>query len=359
MNIASAKSKIKCVVWDLDNTLWDGILLESTGPMTPKPEAITLIKELDSRGILQSIASRNEHDIAIEALDACGLKDYFLYPQIGWGAKSQAITAIAEQLNIGLDTFAFIDDQPFEREEVQSVHGVVRVFDETTLPMLSARDEFQPLYVTDDSKQRRALYQRDALRKQAQESFAGPEESFLRSLEMKLTLASAREKDLFRAEELTVRTNQLNTTGVTYSVDDLRGLIASPNHQVVVAELSDRYGSYGAIGLVLLSQNPDSSDTQSGWCIDLFLMSCRVMSRGVGGVILTLLRRSAAALGQNLRARFVETDRNRMMYVTYRFAGFTEEQGTDLLINSLENIPAIPDYMAVTIESDLGWRYES
>lgn len=359
MNIAVAKSKIKCVVWDLDNTLWDGILLESTGEMAPKAEAVALIEELDSRGILQSIASRNEHDIALAALDACGLKDYFLYPQIGWGAKSQALSAIAEKLNIGIDTFAFIDDQPFEREEVQSVHTQVRVFDETELSTLAARDDFNPLYVTDDSKQRRALYQRDALRKQAQDSFAGPEETFLRSLEMKLTLAPAREKDLFRAEELTVRTNQLNTTGVTYSVDDLRELIASPNHQVVVAELSDRYGSYGAIGLVLLSLNSQFTEAKPDWCIDLFLMSCRVMSRGVGGVILTLLRKSAFVAGQNLRARFVQTDRNRMMYVTYRFAGFTEEEGTDLLINSLENIPAIPDFMAVTLDADLGWCYES
>lgn len=359
MSHAAAKTKIKCVVWDLDNTLWEGVLLESETEMTPRPEALALIEELDRRGILQSIASRNEHELACAALERLGLLDYFLAPQINWGAKSQSLSAVADALNIGLDTFAFIDDQPFEREEVASVHPQVRVFGENEIEALASREDFNPLYVTEDSKQRRALYQRDAQRRQAQENFDGPEESFLRSLDMCLSLAPAQEKDLFRAEELTVRTNQLNTTGVTYSVDDLRALIASPDHSVVIAELSDRYGSYGAIGLVLISLTQDEADAaERGWCIDLFLMSCRVMSRGVGGVILSLLRRAAHNSQRRLLARFKQTDRNRMMYVTYRFAGFSERDDSELLINSLSEIPAIPDTMALSVDAALGWDYE-
>ncbi|MEX2334849.1 MAG: hypothetical protein WD600_11370, partial [Pseudohongiella sp.] len=137
-------------------------------------------------------------------------------------------------------------------------------------------------------------------------------------------------------------------TGVTYSAEQLRELIASPQHQVIVAELEDKYGAYGAIGLLLISQQPGL------WCIDLFLMSCRVMSRGVGGVILTALRTTCRNRQLRLAAQFRETDRNRMMFITYRFAGFREEG--ELLMNELSSIPALPDYMHLNIDAALDWR---
>lgn len=347
MSVSLTKSRIKCVVWDLDNTIWDGVLLESSGLPGLRPYVRDVIEALDQRGILQSVASKNEPEPALAALAEHGLEQYFLYPQIGWGAKSQAIGVIAERLNIGIDTFAFIDDQPFERDEVLSVHPAVRTFTEAALECLPALEDFTPLHLTDDSKNRRQMYQKDALRAQAQEEFKGPEDAFLRTLGLQLRLKPASEKDLYRAEELTLRTNQLNTTGVTYSAEQLRDLIASENHQVIVAELDDKYGSYGAIGLLLISQQPGR------WCVDLFLMSCRVMSRGVGGVILTALRKTCQYRQLELAAQFRETDRNRMMFITYRFAGFRQEG--ELLINDLGRIPALPDYMQLDIDTALGW----
>ena len=344
----ACKTRIKCVVWDLDSTIWDGVLLESTELPGLRPYVRDIIEAFDQRGILQSVASRNEYEPAMAALAAHGLDQYFLYPQISWGTKSQAIGTIAERLNIGVDTFAFIDDQPFERDEVLSVHPAVRTFSEAGLERLPELEDFIPLHLTDESKNRRQMYQKDALRAKAQEDFKGPEDAFLRTLGLQLRLKPAREEDLYRAEELTVRTNQLNTTGVTYSAEQLRDLIASEHHQVIVAELEDKYGSYGAIGLLLISQQPRR------WCINLFLMSCRVMSRGVGGVILTALRTACCKRQIELSAQFKETDRNRMMFITYRFAGFREEG--ELLVNDLSRIPALPDYMQLNIDVALDWR---
>lgn len=347
MNISVKKPGIKCVVWDLDHTVWDGVLLESTTLPPLRPGVREAMQMLDERGILQSLASRNEPEPALAALASHGLDHFFLHPQIGWGAKSEAMATIAQQLNIGIDTFAFVDDQDFERDEVQSVHPAVRVYDAALVPQLTALPEFMPQYVTSDARQRRELYQKEALRTRAQEEFKGPQESFLRTLELSLRLKPAREEDLYRAEELTVRTNQLNTTGVTYSVEQLRALIESDRHQVIVAELDDKYGAYGAIGLLLLTQDA----TQ--WCVDLFLMSCRVMSRGVGGVILTALRQSCQRQQRRLTAQFRHTDRNRIMFITYRFAGFREEG--ELLVNDLARIPPLPDYMQLQIDPALGW----
>lgn len=345
-----SKNRIKCVVWDLDNTLWDGVLLETNTLPALRPHVRELIETFDQRGILQSLASKNEPGPALAALAEHGLDQYFLYPQISWNSKSQAISNIAQKLNIGIDTFAFIDDQVFERDEVLSVHPGVRTFDETMLGQLAQQPDFIPLYITEDSKKRREMYQKDALRAQAQEEFKGPEDAFLRTLNLKLRLKPAREEDLYRAEELTVRTNQLNTTGVTYSAEQLRDLIASEQHQVIVAELDDKYGAYGAIGLLLISQQPGR------WCMDLFLMSCRVMSRGVGGVILTALRTSCRNQQIELAAQFRETDRNRMMFITYRFAGFRPEG--ELLINDLRNVPALPDYMQLHLDAGMGWSLD-
>src|SRR6185295_7764611 len=103
--------KIKCVVWDLDNTMWNGILLENEA-VALRPNVIELLRFFDERGILLSIASKNDEPSAWRRLEELGIANYFLYPQINWMPKSENIKVIAEQLNIGLDTFAFIDDNP-------------------------------------------------------------------------------------------------------------------------------------------------------------------------------------------------------------------------------------------------------
>lgn len=113
----SQQATIKCVIWDLDNTLWDGVLLEDN-QVSLRDNVAELIKALDNRGILQSIASKNDYLKAMEKLRELGLREYFLYPQINWNSKAFSIKEIARLINIGTDAIAFIDDQPFELEEV-------------------------------------------------------------------------------------------------------------------------------------------------------------------------------------------------------------------------------------------------
>jgi FkbH-like protein len=209
-----AGKTVKCVVWDLDHTVWNGILLEDDH-VELRPGVREILRELDERGILQSIASRNDHDRAMARLEALGIADYFLYPHINWNAKGQNVAAIATALNIGLDTFLFVDDQPFEREEVAFACPAVRTFDAAALADLPDLPEMNPEFITDDSRNRRRMYLADISRNRAEESFNGPSEDFLRTLDMRFTLAPCSEDDLQRAEELTVRTNQLNTTGYT------------------------------------------------------------------------------------------------------------------------------------------------
>lgn len=340
-----AKKPIKCVVWDLDNTLWDGVLLEDER-VTLREQIMHVIETLDSRGILQSIASKNDHALAMKQLEAFGLDMYFLHPQINWNSKVEGIQNIAKLINIGIDTLAFIDDQPFEREEVQFSLPQVLCIDSADLSGLLDMPVMNPPFITADSRLRRQMYQSDIVRQHVEQEFVGTKEAFLATLQMVFTLAPAQTEDLQRAEELTVRTNQLNTTGYTYSYDELNAFRESDRHRLLIASLDDRYGNYGKIGLALLECQPDS------WTIKLLLMSCRVMSRGVGTIMINYIMREAKRAGVRLLAEFISNDRNRMMYISYRFANFNEiaNDGERILFeNDLTRIQPDPDYVTVQI----------
>jgi len=341
---AEAKT-VKVLVWDLDNTLWQGILLEGDA-VSLRPGVAELLATLDARGILHSVASRNDAEAAWEKLAELGVADYFLYPQIHWGSKASSVREIAAAINVGLDTVAFVDDQPFERDEVRAELPEVRCFDASELAGLAARADFQPRFVTDESAMRRRMYQADRRRREAEEEHEGPSEEFLAGLGMRFVIHPPRDEDLQRAEELTVRTNQLNTTGYTYGYDELDALRCSPDHLLLVAGLEDRYGSYGKIGLALVEKGAEA------WTLKLLLMSCRVMSRGVGTILLNHVMTLAKAAGAKLRAEFRANGRNRMMLVTYRLGGFREiakDGDRSILEHDLETIQGFPDYVKVEI----------
>ncbi len=337
---------VKCIVWDLDNTIWDGVLLEDEN-VTLRPGIVETLQTLDKRGILHSIASRNNQEAALRKLEELGLSNYFLYPQINWNSKSSAIQTIAQSINIGIDTLAFVDDQPFEREEVQFVHPKILCIDALDISTITERPEMMPRFITDESEKRRHMYLSDITRNQAEDEFTGSNEEFLATLEMVFTISSAQEEDLRRTEELTVRTHQLNTTGYTYSYEELDAFRQSPNHKLLVASLDDRYGTYGKIGVALVECLPEA------WTVKLLLMSCRVMSRGVGTIMMNHIMHLAKEAGVPLQAEFIPNDRNRMMFITYKFSGFKEIEKHGelvLLTNDLSHLQAFPAYVAVHIE---------
>lgn len=337
---------VKLLVWDLDETLWQGTLLENDAVRLRDGVRETL-EALDRRGILHSIASRNDREAALDKLRELGLADYFLYPQIDWSSKASNIRRILDAVNLGADAVAFIDDQPFERDEVAHAIPQVLVLSADEVTAIADRSEFTPRFVTDESALRRSMYQAEAARKVAEEDFAGPSEEFLASLEMRFAIAPAARADLKRAEELTVRTNQLNTTGYTFSYEDLDALRRSDDHLVLIASLEDRYGTYGKIGLALVEKR------RQEWLLRLLLMSCRVMSRGVGTILLNHVHGLARDAGMPLRAEFRSNGRNRQMLVTYTFAGFREIERRDDGLVLLEGDPAMiqppPAYVDVRI----------
>ncbi|WP_439678344.1 HAD-IIIC family phosphatase [Embleya sp. MST-111070] len=308
---------IKCLVWDLDDTLWRGTLLEDE-EVVPFPQVREVIAGLDARGILQSVCSRNDHDPTWRRLTALGLANWFVVPEIGWGRKSAGVRRIAERLHFAPSTIAFIDDQPAERAEVAHHLPDVRCYRAEDAATLLGLPEFSPGTVTVDARRRRTMYRAGVRRTDERARFTGSHDDFLRSLEMVMRIGRATAEELSRVEELTLRTSQMNATGVHYPDATLRALLDDARHEVLVTTLSDRFGPHGAVGVVLLRKHPRA------WHLRLLATSCRVVAFGVGTIILNWLVDRAARAGVHLLADFRATDRNRMMEIAYRFAGFDE-----------------------------------
>lgn len=319
---AAKGKKLKCLVWDLDNTLWDGVLIED-GPdgIRLRPEMAELIREADERGILHSIASKNNHDDVMEVLRRFGLEEYFLYPQIHWQPKSGSLTRIAELINIGIDTLVFVDDQPFERAEVSSAHPDVDVLDVTEIGAIRQRPEWS-VQITAESRQRRLMYREGEKREQAARDYAGVYEDFLRDCQIRVSLSPLNEQNLKRVYELAQRTNQMNFSGNRYQEAQLRDLMQDPEIETFVIDCVDKFGSYGIVGFAVI-------DTREPRLQDL-MFSCRVQGKKVEHAVLRhFLRRFAD--GRTFYATFRQTPKNANPGKVFAEVGFEPAGAPDLL----------------------------
>jgi len=333
----------KCIIWDLDNTLWDGVCLE--GPVTVRQDVVASIGELDRRGILHSIASRGEFDVAMNALKENQLEEYFLTPRINWLPKSRNITSITHDLDISLDAVAFIDDDPFEREQVEYMLPEVVTIPSEEAGSLPARADLSPAHVTREASRRRDYYHSEMVRKEAETHFASREQ-FLASCGMRLTIRPMGTGDIPRVQELMTRTHQLNTTGLMLAGEELTQLLSSPpgGVRVVVAELRDKFGEYGIVGTAMIESLP------SRWRLTYLAVSCRVMGRGVERAILSALVRSETREG--FEASFRDTGRNRMMRALYQMMGFTEHsrqaEGHTIIFQApASRVPPVPRWIRI------------
>ncbi len=302
-HVTEKTKKIKCVVWDLDNTLWDGILVED-GPrkVKLKPDIAEIIRVLDARGILHSVASKNNHEEAVQVLKHFGLDEYFLCPQISWRPKSEGISAIARRLNIGIDSLLFVDDSQFELEQVKAVCPEVRVLDALQYRSLPEMKECQ-VPVTAESRERRKMYQVEAERQDLAEGFGDDYMAFLRHCQVQLSIRHMTQENLDRVHELTQRTNQMNFSGNRYDRDVLKGILATPYLNTYVLSCEDRFGSYGIVGFSIVdSREPRMTD---------LMFSCRIQSKRVEHAFLGyIIRNCIGESGKDFFANYRKTPRN-------------------------------------------------
>jgi FkbH-like protein len=311
-------SGIKCVIWDLDNTLWDGICLEDA-QVTLKPGIREVLALIQSRGIVQSVASKNE-PAALDFVMRFDLNEFFVYPQVNWSPKEENIRAIATKLNIGLDAVAFVDDNPFELESVAQLLPGVRTYSALDYQRLPELAEMQMAYDTPEARERGRMYVDEAQRREAEDGFEGRKQEFMRSLQMRATPRIAEEAELPRISELVTRTNQFNSTGIRYTPEEIAAFFHSPEHTFHVVSLVDRFGDYGRCGVALIRSAPHL------WSIEILLVSCRVAGRGLGTAFISHISNAAMAAGcSHLRAKYIRTDRNRQIGLLYKVMGFNRD----------------------------------
>jgi len=342
---SSSAATVKCVVWDLDNTLWDGILVEDgSDAVRLRRNVEQVIQELDRRGILQSVVSKNNPEEALNALRRFGLESYFLYPQISWRPKSEGISAIAQSLNIGVDSILFVDDSEFELQEVKrACHGVSVLNSAFYLDLLD-RDDCR-VSVTPESASRRRFYQVEATRKALAKDFGADYRSFLLHCNIVLELTSLTEDNLERVHELTQRTNQLNFSGNRYTREVLRDIMRNPSLDTYVLTCHDRFGSYGVVGFSIVDRRePRMTD---------LMLSCRVQSKRlehafVGHIIRTYLKDAKG----DFVAYYKQTPRNGPAGEVFPELGLTKILDADGgALWSFSKDGLLPDEGVVTIVS--------
>jgi len=334
--------KIKLVIWDADNTLWDGsVYYTDKDAVIIKPGTKAALKELNKRGIINSLCSKNNYADADLMLRKFEIDKYFQEPQIGWGLKSEAVKKLADIFKVSFNEILFIDDDPFQRAEVLSrVFGIKVVELSDPIDVLNI-EGVKLLNETEEDRRRVQILKEDRNRELAEKDHGSDYHDFLRQCNIKMTICDIRENDWPRVVQLLNRTNELNSTGNRYELDELKKSYQINKDMVLVVELEDKFGDYGLIAETIIdTQDPDV------WFIKDLTVSCRTMGRGIGGVlVLTILNLAKKQLKKKVRGYIKSTESNWRMKPLFEKRGFNKISNDGEIVKyefDLKN--AISDY---------------
>jgi FkbH-like protein len=333
----------KCLVLDLDNTVWGGVVGDDgldgivIGQGSPLGEAYVAFqdyaRELSRRGVILAVCSKNDEANALEPFEkhpemvlkrgdiACFVAN--------WSDKASNIRSIAQQLNIGIDSLVFIDDNPFERNLIRQelpMVAVPEVSDDPTYFPTAIADAgyFEGIAITDEDRERSGQYQgnlaRDALKASVTDL-----ESYLRGLEMQLVWRPFDKIGLQRTVQLINKSNQFNLTTRRYTEEDVLAVMDDPRAFGLQLRLLDRFGDNGVIAVII-----GRLTAESDLYIDTWLMSCRVLGRQVEPTTLNLIAAEARRLGaRGLIGEYIPTKKNGMVKEHYKRLGFAHESADD------------------------------
>ena len=352
----------KVLVVDLDNTLWGGILEEdgigqlSLGHDSPGNVFLQIQKEileLKKQGILLVLASKNEESAvrkAFEQVPNMLVKwEDFSSRKIDFEHKYSNLRAVATELGLGLDSFVFLDDSDFEREQMRMFNPEVRVVNQSAnalemLASLKSIEVFDTHKITNEDLQRSRDYELRSARSQPQ---ADNLEEFLTSLQLRAILEPIDEINLDRAVQMLGKTNQFNVTTRRHQVSDLKTMISRPGTVSLALRLVDKFGDQGIVALLLAIPGPGSESLE----VDSFLLSCRALGRGAEAVLWAELTTTAAKRGiRSLGALYLPTPKNQMVADLFDRLGMTRvgeaKDGVGYILSPIAPAP-IPAWIAV------------
>jgi FkbH-like protein len=322
--------KVKCVIVDLDNTMWKGVIrnvgIENLEIRIDRERfRWNVLSILHARGILIGVISKNDPYLESQIRDY--IKEYlagteFVCFILNWKDKWENLKQVQEQLNIGLDSIAFIDDTAFEREQMKAMLPEVRVYDENIFEKLLYMPEFQPEFVTAESKKRTKFYNEENHRKQAQSTTSRDE--FFEQCNFKISVDKMQPYQVDRVSELIQRTNQLNTSIKRYTKDQIISFSHEPNCDIFTVSVSDKFGDYGLVGVCIGFHRDNIYE------IDTLLFSCRIMSKGVEDYTLSsVLNHARAKHFEKVILRFEKGPKNEQMRTILSNNNFIEYEDND------------------------------
>ena len=356
MIVAEKISPKKCVVLDLDNTLWGGIIgedglegiqLGDDFPGKAYRDFQRHLLYLKNKGVLLAVATKNNPDDAYEVFDkhdamVLSRKDIAVF-EIHWESKVESIKRVAKKLNIGVDSLVFVDDNPKEigevTERLPDVSCVMVPEELAYLPsLLTETDFFDFAEVTDEDRRRTEMMAADNIRQETQETMS--EEEFRRSLNLKIDVFTAQKQHLARVTQLINKTNQFTMTTIRRTQDEVEALALSKDALVLGMDIKDKYGDYGLVGVaILMKQN-------SRCIIDTLLMSCRVLGRGAEDTFIAKIAEAAETLGcAEMRGKYIPTAKNGMVKDLYERFNFSYDSPADQWIVSLSDAPKTPEHI--------------
>lgn len=332
----------KCLVLDLDNTLWGGVIGDDgadgieIGHETPLAEAYTAFQEyvlqLKNRGIILAVCSKNEEEIARSGFDhpdSVLHADDFVAFRANWEPKNINLAEIAKEINIGTDSLVFIDDNPAERQLIRETMPEVAVPEVDPsdvfafIRAIEGAGYFEPVAISEDDRNRSKTY-RENRERQALENSAATYDEFLVSLAMEAEIDAFRPVYFDRIAQLTNKTNQFNLTTRRYTRAEIEQMAKDGRFITLYGRLTDKFGDNGLISVVVGEKRKDELH------ILLWLMSCRVLKRGMEYAMLDALMKRARQDGiQRVVGYYCPTKKNKMVADMYRDFGFVlrEENG--------------------------------
>ena len=335
-----ALHKAKVLLIDFDNTLWEGVMAD--GAVRQRHDLQRLLRQLKEAGFLLVAVSKND-PANIRWQEMTLRPDDFVLCKINWQPKVQSIREAAGQLSLGLNTFILLDDNPVERDLVQTQLkevGTLDPEDPRTLPWLERLLRFPNARQTEEARTRTELYRQQAARQAALDEtldYAG----MMASLRLEAHFRRADRGDLDRIGELVQRTNQFNTTTIRYRKPELEELLRSEQHALYATSLADKFGAVGLVGVVVVRR--DGSDR----IVESFVMSCRAMGFELERLMLRRLLDAEEPGAARFVGRFVPSDRNTPAQDLFAASGFRRLSETEWEMNATDPRPDLPAWFTM------------
>jgi FkbH-like protein len=355
----------KCIVLDLDNTLWGGVVGEDGLEgikIGPTPEGRPFLEfqryllSLFNRGIILSINSNNNPEDALIVLRTHPhmiLKEnHFASIKINWDSKISNMKTIAEEINIGLDSLVFFDDDKLNREIIRTALPEVKVVDLPDDPSLYLKtlmelNDFNSYQFSEEDKKRGQIYADERKRQELNKTIMDITE-YLKALNMVVTIEKANSFNIPRISQLTQKTNQFNMTTKRYLEEDMKKFANSNKYLVYSARIEDKFGDNGIVGVVIVKKE------EKKWIIDSFLLSCRIIGRRVEETILAhILEEAKKEMVNTLIGEFISTKKNIPAKEFYKKIGFElieEKDGRQLWEFPIEKEYKYPEFIKIVKE---------